>query len=116
MTQQGDKQALQKLDELYASIPKTHCRRFCSQCCGPVVFSRLEWERIPDPLRKNATSLICPYSGELGRCEIYDLRPLLCRLYGVVERMYCPHANPERILTKGEEDAILATYAQILRF
>jgi hypothetical protein len=112
---QKDIQLLRELDELYASIPKTHCRRWCAQCCGPVVFSRLEWERVPESLRRNATSLTCPYSGEFGKCEIYELRPLLCRLYGVVERMSCPHASPERTLTKGEENAILEAYAKILR-
>jgi uncharacterized protein len=110
-----NKQTIRRLEELYARIPKFKCKRGCSECCGPVIFTKAEWERLPEEQRKNATSLTCPYSCEDGKCEIYEKRPLLCRLYGTVKRLECPYNAPEKFLTKEEEDAILKDYAEILR-
>jgi uncharacterized protein len=107
---------LRRLEELYARIPKVKCRRGCSECCGPVIWSRLEWERLPEEMRKNATSLRCPFSLPDGGCEVYELRPVVCRLFGVVKRMACPYSGQERFLTKEEENAIIAAYSDILRY
>lgn len=106
-------QRIRQLEELYSRIPKLDCKKGCSDCCGPVVWSRLEWERIPDEQKKNATSINCPYIQPSGRCEIYEKRPLVCRLFGVVVRMRCPYREPEKMLSKEEEADVLKTYAEI---
>lgn len=48
------------------------------------------------------------------RCSIYAIRPLLCRLYGLVEAMPCAFGcTPERQLTREEEQGLWATIGQI---
>lgn len=38
-----------------------------------------------------------------GKCQSYDQRPVLCRLWGAVESMRCPYGcEAERIMTDGE--------------
>lgn len=66
-------------------------------------------------MRKEAKSLTCPYSMKNGNCEIYDKRPLVCRLFGAVARMTCPYVSPEKHLSREEEDAILKEYTEITR-
>lgn len=117
--QQDKTQVLRRLEELYAKIPRVSSRRGCSRCsdcCGPVIWSRIEWERIPEERRKNQTTINCPYIGRDHRCEIYDIRPLACRLFGVVQKMRCPYGGQDTFLTQGEEDAILKEYQEILRY
>jgi len=77
-----------KLDEARKMIPEFTCKKGCHDCCGPVPFSKEEWSRVPD--KRKATSLTCPYVGEKG-CDIYEERPLMCRLFGAVEDLKCPH-------------------------
>jgi hypothetical protein len=50
----------------------------------------------------------CPYL-EGGRCTVYDVRPLICRLWGMgdFEIMACPWGcEPERRLTNEEMQAL----------
>lgn len=97
---------------LRKKIPSFKCLDGCSACCGPTVFSGQEWARIQD--KRRATSLTCPYAGTNG-CEIYKDRPILCRLFGTVERMKCPHGcGPKKLLTAKEESEIRQAYGKIL--
>jgi Fe-S-cluster containining protein len=96
-----------KLQELYDQIPTFKCKDSCSDCCGPVATTRLEQMRAPklathlDRLQAHLASnvinnvigngcLDCPYSTPLG-CEVYADRPFLCRLFGTVPELACPH-------------------------
>jgi hypothetical protein len=100
-------------EALYARIPSFECRKGCTDCCGPVPFSRWEAERIQD--RRVATSITCPYAVG-GRCEIYEERPLLCRLFGAVDdvRLKCPHGcGPEKKLSVAEAEGIMREYFRI---
>ncbi len=36
--------------------------------------------------------LSCPYLGDKG-CQVYDDRPLICRLFGTTPRLACPNGN-----------------------
>ncbi len=36
--------------------------------------------------------LSCPYLGKHG-CEVYDERPLICRLFGTTPRLLCPNGK-----------------------
>jgi Fe-S-cluster containining protein len=43
-----------------------------------------------------------------GRCTVYPDRPLICRLFGVVEQMRCPFGCvPERFLSERAAYALL---------
>lgn len=104
-------------ERLYKRIPTFTCEPGCTDCCGPVPFSKWEWERIKDKRKGDIKTLTCPYAVG-GRCEIYEQRPLICRLFGAVdvETLRCPHGcGPERKLTKAEADEIMEEYFRILK-
>jgi len=70
--------------------------------------------RIPLPVEaletlKRDGNYACPALDE-GRCTVYERRPSICRLWGVVESLACPHGcRPEpRALTDQEGFAFLA--------
>ena len=110
------------MQALYAELPHVECKRLCRQCCGPVVQSgsltRLEFERIadykpspPDPQDFMACSML---DGEHGTCRVYELRPMICRLWGVVPSMRCPYGcEPERWLTEDESRAYMRRAEEI---
>lgn len=60
--------------------------------------------------------LKCPYVlANGGGCAIYDNRPFLCRLFGTVPRMPCPHgAGPERMLSIADERELMRDYLKLL--
>jgi Fe-S-cluster containining protein len=58
----------------------------------------------------------CPYVLENGGgCAIYDNRPFLCRLFGTIPSMPCPHgAGPEQMLSLAEERALMHDYHKLV--
>lgn len=118
-TGQSDNQTSRKgaeaLAAIYAKIPKFICKPGCTDCCGPVPFSKTEWSVIKD--KRTATCLDCPYSAG-GSCAIYENRPFLCRIFGASEepRLRCPHGcKPVFPLSIEETKKLTAEYIQILR-
>ena len=101
-----------QLEALYASMPSIDCQMLCHPACGPIVMSRREHERLVGAHgpREAEADLVCPYLGrESGLCGAYEVRPLICRLWGVVETMRCEWGCvPERYLTEAEAEALLA--------
>ena len=84
------------------------CRPGCSDCCGPVPFSKEEWGRIAD--KRKATGITCPYSSKDG-CAIYSQRPIVCRIFGTVPGLPCPHGYmPDNPLSGDEENNIIDKY------
>lgn len=48
------------------------------------------------------------------RCSLYSIRPVICRLWGVVESMPCPHGcKPERVLTDEEGFGLVAATMEL---
>jgi Fe-S-cluster containining protein len=41
--------------------------------------------------------LNCPHLGERG-CEVYDDRPLICRLFGTTPRLACPNGHRPEVM------------------
>lgn len=105
--------AVNAIDAIYAELPKLNCKRLCQECCGPVFMEKVEWDRIIARVGyapKVREDLVCPMLGSNGGCKVYDVRPAICRLWGVVDNpmMKCPHGcEPDRWLTDIEADAIL---------
>lgn len=97
---------------LYERIPRFECQPGCTDCCGPVPFSKWEWDQVED--KRTATGVSCPYS-QNGKCDIYAQRPLMCRLYGTVKgELECPHGcRPEKFLSPEEAREIVGSYIQI---
>lgn len=115
----GDKRKRVLLDELYAELPTLNCKRLCSESCGPVIMGRIEWQSVCRAVREErlglAEDLTCPIL-ENGLCAAYEVRPMLCRLWGIVETMKCPWGCvPERWLTNEEGSEFLARAADVSR-
>lgn len=104
---------LEALDNLYAGLPKIECKRLCQQACGPIMLTPLERRRIVSETGRIppiGPELSCPLLRD-GACSVYEIRPAICRLWGLVDRptMRCPHGCvPERWLSDPEAHAVLA--------
>lgn len=104
-----------QLKPIYDALPALDCKGLCHACCGPINWGTHEAalaERLtgkPAFFVQHGTDIRCTYlDPETKRCEVYDVRPLICRLYGLVEKMRCPHGcEPERWLTDGEASMLL---------
>lgn len=127
-------QALADLAAIYAELPGLLCKGRCADTCTVVDGSVLERTLLaergrPLPPRMSlaeAEALIasgaarCPALGPLGNCTVYDVRPMVCRLFGLIGKatadgpvqrtaaMACDHGcDPERWLTQAEGFALL---------
>lgn len=90
-----------ELAALYDQIPQIpDCDGRCWTSCGPIGLADRERQRI-----RQAGVRITPYEVAMQnvdrfwcdaltgdrRCAVYELRPMVCRLWGAVEGMQCPH-------------------------
>lgn len=85
-----------ELAAAYASLPAIECRGQCQDSCGSIAMSRLEQARIAARYGRTlpliaAFDRSCPALTILGRCSVYADRPMVCRLWGLVPSMRCPH-------------------------
>ncbi len=116
----ADPALVTQLDAVYSNLPTIACRGLCQASCGPVVqgrsMTKQELLRLQDAGgekrgKQRRAPLTCPYltaEGETGCCSVYEARPMICRLWGVVAEMPCPHGcEVERGLLVGRE-AILS--------
>ena len=110
-----------EVDALRERIPSFRCIVGCHDCCGPVTASASEVARLP--VRTSAQhaaameNLSCVYLGAQG-CQVYEERPLICRLYGTTPRLACPNGRrPVYLIDTRTEDEIhrlLARTRQVL--
>lgn len=99
------------IKKIRKQIPSFDCIPGCTDCCGPVPFSQTEWDRIDNKLK--GESLNCPYSLN-GSCDIYDDRPIICRLFGTVDKLKCPHGcKPKSMLNRHQENKIMDLYQKV---
>jgi Fe-S-cluster containining protein len=50
-----------------------------------------------------------------GKCDIHAHRPLMCRVYGTVEDLKCPHGRgPLKLLSLEDGHAIVAKYKRMV--
>lgn len=100
-----------KLKALRDQVPKIECKGLCHHSCGPVPMSNAEFQLLKDAKKlPQEGALDCPFLTSEKKCSIYEDRPMLCRLFGVVNHhmMRCPHGcEPERYLTEEESAALL---------
>lgn len=100
--------------EVYDKIPAIDCQGLCHDSCGPIGLTVRERQRIERAAGKPLTcgaGASCSMLTPDRRCGVYDLRPLICRLWGVVETLPCPYGcRPERYLSakEGMELTLLA--------
>jgi len=98
-------------EALYRQIPGFKCEKGCTDCCGPIPFTKWEWNRLSD--KRRAKSITCPYAK--NGCEIYEQRPLICRLFGTVKSMQCPYGcRPIVLLGERQEEEIMKKYFDLM--
>jgi Fe-S-cluster containining protein len=113
---------LRILRETYAKVPSANCRGLCAASCSTIPVHAIElelleattgraFETMPvfDPLVYGNAKILGTGIGQkcpllvLDRCSVYADRPLICRAFGAVDGMMCPHGcEPDRVMT-GEE-------------
>jgi len=105
-----------KFKKLYAQIPEFECKPGCSDCCGPVPWAKWEWLRTPVHKLVTNGKINCPYAVD-GRCEVYDYRPLTCRMFGAGEHKFleCPHGcGPAKKLSPERQKEIMEQYYKLM--
>ncbi len=105
------------LEDLYAEVPAFQCSPGCSLCCGIAPIAPAEIDNIASWIAMNGVKvrtmgidlLTCPYVVD-DRCSIHPVRPLICRLFGVVEDELwrCPEGGvADKLITKVEADSLI---------
>lgn len=99
----ADRERVRALEAVYARLPKLNCQGKCQACCGPIGLTKVEHDRMAERGRPMprlldmhdgtlfSQSMQCPQLAGNGRCTVYAIRPMVCRLWGLVESMKCPH-------------------------
>lgn len=98
--------ARQRLADLLDTLPTISCRGACAaHICRDLTVTELEAERIEHDagLRVVDVAGRCSLLDGLGRCRAHDVRPLVCRLYGIHPDFPCEHGcRPSRWATIAE--------------
>lgn len=128
---------LRELPAIYAEIPVIHCQGKCqSYCCSvgdmvtpfekDLILARtgkelngLPFRFVQDEESKTIVRLWdqgrdkdfrCNFLGADGKCGAYEVRPIICRLWGTTEDLPCPHGcHVEKVLTKEEGRELIGT-------
>lgn len=106
-----------RLEAVYEQVPKIACQGLCHDSCGPIEVGLRERQRIEQRAGKQlacGAGASCTMLTDDRRCSVYDIRPLLCRLWGVLRRMRCPYGcKPERYLSDEEGFVLMAAMYEI---
>lgn len=116
------------LADTYAKLPSIVCKGLCHDTCGLIPLSKRERDAIAEHTGRrvktvpgmmaeihpklvmmkpgNEETMTCAYLKK-ERCTIYEVRPLICRMYGVVNGMQCPHGCVPSGLLKDYEAHLL---------
>ena len=110
----------EEIKALYATLPRIKCKGLCHDQCRGIYLTPAENKEIrrrkgagiptPDQARNAAnrgtginqlglktnpidrSKVTCPLLDRITkRCTAYEVRPFICRAWGVTERMVCPH-------------------------
>lgn len=106
----------QQIEAIYARLPELDCQKKCAVSCGPIMMSKAEEDRIADHVgyRPQFLQSPCPLLNAFGRCSAYEVRPAICRLWGVVESLRCPYGcEPKRWFTNAQAQRVLRQLEQV---
>lgn len=120
------------LQQIYDAIPDAGCKGLCHQSCGPILASEAEVQIAREAgvdilestfrmLELTDLSVGIPScsglvkSSLLGyRCAIYQVRPLICRLWASSVDMPCEFGcRPERYLTSEETSHLIKASMEV---
>lgn len=121
--------AIKKLEEIYSRIPAIECRG-CAECCGPTIWSEVEYLYIKQYLIKNnmqekkyddkflsnlsnlkLDGLTCPYLVD-KKCSIYPVRPFICRVFGTAKKLKCIKINIPPLLS---DETVKQMYSDVCK-
>lgn len=104
------------IEAIYARLPSIACAGKCWEACGPIICTEAEREKLEKATHRklsHRTDGTCTMLKN-GRCLGYEARPLICRLFGLVEKMRCPHGcEPARWIPEAEAHAMIAETEQL---
>jgi Fe-S-cluster containining protein len=89
------------LEALYAELPAMQCQGLCSDSCFSLVQTPLERDYVANRTGVQLQLVqtpptACKALGMLGTCTVYEVRPLICRLWGMTAGMRCQYGcQPE---------------------
>lgn len=111
---------ISRLNKIYDHIPSFECKH-CQQCSNPIMWFKAEQININDYLQKHHLCFLtlseeefqqnqmkCPYL-QNNRCAIYQVRPIVCRLQGVIPELTCPF-NEKVLLSKEQYHRIVSEF------
>lgn len=89
------------MTDIDARVESLRCKGLCQECCGPISFPKSIRDKYPElDLPRNPVQVLlrvtmngpymCPFLKD-GKCQIYDERPAICRLWGASTELRCPH-------------------------
>jgi hypothetical protein len=112
-----------ELEALYAQVPDIGCRGLCTDACGPVTGGHRELVRMRRagyrlPSHSQAWPLIyqsggeyrCPALTDDGKCGGYEVRPMVCRIWGASVDLICPYGclpQEGALLTRARSQMLL---------
>lgn len=101
-----------ELQALWDRVPRMlDCKGLCHTSCGPTPFSMLEGRIAEAESGRRfevGDDLMCKYLTEDKKCSIYDVRPMMCRVWGAAEMLPCVYGcQPERFMTPMETFLLL---------
>ena len=118
-------EVLKRLKRIYAQIPSFECKH-CHMCSNPIYWFKPEEINIQEYLKKHHLSYLtyseeefrindmkCPYLNR-NRCSIYPVRPLVCRLQGLIPELSCPN-NTTILLSREQYDTIIVALNRLNR-
>lgn len=114
---------MKTLDDIWDSIPEVTCKGLCQSVCGPIAYSAIEGDEISSSgynlpaVRSHPEygALTCSHLTDQGCCAIHEVRPLVCRLFGAVRALKCPHGcKPEGGYLSDQDARMLLHTAQRL--
>ena len=96
--------------QLYEQVPAVEGCTNCGDCCGHVPIKREEIAAIG--FDAQTWDWDCRYRTD--KCECYENRPLLCRMFAAWDEMKCPHgAVADKPLTKHEGIEMIHKYDEL---
>lgn len=96
------KEDVERLNALYKQIPTVECKGLCTIACANIHVTELEEHRLRVHAHQKLKTLpngVCQFLKN-DRCSIYSLRPMICRIWGVIRSLSCMHGCvPQKWLT-----------------
>lgn len=119
MSKRNQNSREQALLDLYAELPRMQCQGLCADSCASMGMTVLEQRvirvRTGRSLPLAHAGSLCPALTMLRQCSIYEVRPTICRLWGMVPAMRCNYGcTPEGgWLTDAQAYEFLARVAEL---